>query len=76
MVNTVNQMSEYMEQLDRSILYLIKKESNVKLDLSTSNKLIEDISSFFPLVIAGVHYLNLLSSSKIFNEIGLFDWSV
>ena len=46
MVNTVNQMSEYKEQLDRSILYLIKKESNVKLDLSTSNKLIEDIENW------------------------------
>jgi hypothetical protein len=38
--------------------------------------LIDDFSSFFPAVIAGDHFLNLLSSSTTFKEIGLFDWSV
>ena len=46
MVNTVNRMSEYKEQLDRTSLWLIKKELGGTPTFATLNKLIEAIQKW------------------------------
>ena len=46
MVNTVNRMSEYKEQLDRTSLWLIKKELGGTPTFTTLNKLIEAIQKW------------------------------
>lgn len=46
MINTVNQMAEYKEQLDRMLHYLIRKELSGSQSFITCNKLIQDIDQW------------------------------